>query len=313
MRSLADVRSLSGTPVAADFANERGTPIVIDRTAGSERVYILNDADEIIEVMSSIPFELRVAKGEVSGTTGINKFGRAPSGVQTTATDIWARADATPTQQIYVAPTAARVHAIASTDDNDGKTGSPSSTGARTVRVWGLTDWDTAEVSEDVTLDGTTGVNTANSYVFINRMLVLTSGTTGVNIGTITATAATDSTVSAVITAGDGQTQQAIFAWPSVQDFYLTAVRASINDNTAQTRVDLALQVNEQPDTSPLDAVFTRKDSVNVQNSGQSAPEIHYIPYRKFNGPGIIKLQGIANAADVDLSGGFDGYLVTNT
>jgi len=313
---MQEVRTITGDATAAMFAlggpQIGGTPIVVDNTAGAERLFILNSAGEVIEMAAAVPFALRVAEGLVSGTTAVYKFGRAPNGVQTTNTDIWSRADSTPTQSIWVAPTAARVHAIASDSDSDGKTGAPSSVGARTLRIWGLTAWTTAETSEDVTLDGTTGVNTANAYVIIHRMEVLTAGTTSINVGIITATAAGDSTVTAVILPNEGQTQMAIYGVPSTQKFYMTNVRGSIYDNTAQTRVIMNLVVNQTPDSSPLDVRFVVKDQVNIQNSGSSSFELVYDPPRQFAGPTIIKLRGTASASDTDFSGAFGGYLVDN-
>lgn len=253
-------------------------------------------------------YGLEVSRGRIAGVTVIEKFGHAPAGVQTTATDIWILADATPTQQIYIAPTAARVHAIVSTSTSDASAG----VGARTVRVSGLTDWDTAEVTETVTMNGTTPVNTANSYVIINRMKVLTSGTTNINVGTITATAATDSTISGIIAIGDGQTQQCIVGIPSTQSLYLLDITGSINDNAAQTRIDLELLVNESPNISPLNILFITKHEMAVQNSGSSFIQMTFpIPFQ-ITGPAIIKLQAVGSAADIDTYAKFTGYLVTN-
>ena len=111
-------------------------------------------------------YTLEVGRGNVSGVTCVQKFGTAPSGIQTTTTDIWSRADATPTQQIWLAPTAARVHSIVSSSAQDASGG----TGALSIIIYGLQDWNSAESSETVTLTGTTPVNTVNSYVIIHRM-----------------------------------------------------------------------------------------------------------------------------------------------
>lgn len=250
------------------------------------------------------PYPMAVADGDVAGAWTVNKFGAAPSGVQTTVTDIWDRADATPTQQIWLAPTAARIHAIVSTDAADD--GSPVGTGARTLRVYGLKTWaDSAETSEDITLNGTGAVNTANSYVIIHRMKVLTMGASGPNVGTITATAATDGTVTAVIGPGNGQTEMAIYGIPSTKTAHILRWGCNIDKTVGvATSVDFRLMANENPDVQTVG--FLRKDDISLQSTGTSQHERYYqVPYR-ISGPAIIKIQAIASASDVDAESGFD-------
>lgn len=253
---------------------------------------------------------LHIPAGTYPGYASVNKFGRAPSGGQTTDTDIWDRADATPTQQVWTAPTQARVHAIASTDDTDGKTGAPNSVGARTLRVYGLTGWDAAEVSEDITLTGTDAVNTTNSYVIIHRMKVLTKGGTNVNVGTITATAATDSTVTAAILPGEGQTQMAIYGIPSTQKAYMTRYYGSAIQAAAACRGEVVLRVNPEPDAELTK--FIVKHTNGWDTTATSYVLHDFAPYFKVDGPAIIKITALSSAADTDFSAGFDLILVDN-
>lgn len=46
----ADVRIRIGTPTVGDFSSSSGTPIVVNRAAGSESLYILNDENEVVDV-----------------------------------------------------------------------------------------------------------------------------------------------------------------------------------------------------------------------------------------------------------------------
>lgn len=265
------------------------------------------DADATI--VRSSDFNLEVVRNLRGSTIGVNKYGKSPNGIQTTPTDIWSRADATPTQQIWVAPTIARVHAIVSSSAND----VAGSTGATSVTIFGLTSWTTAETSEVVTLNGTTPVNTVNSYVIIHRMRATASATTtsvGINVGTINATAATDGTVTAVIAIGQGQTQMAIYGIPSIQTFYLKRFSASINDATTATRVDIQIRVNSNPNIQLL--AFSNRGDFELSNQGTSSLNTIYNIPVAFSGPAIIKIQGTASANDVDCSASFDGYLVTN-
>jgi hypothetical protein len=81
-------------------------------------------------------------------------------------------------------PTTESQLTIVSTDANDD--GSPAGTGARTVFIEGL-DENYEVVSETVTMNGTTGVTTTNSYMYVNKFYVVTVGSGGANAGDITA------------------------------------------------------------------------------------------------------------------------------
>ena len=263
-----------------------------------------------VAIPTNHDISLEIAAGTYPNYKAVNKFGRAPAGGQTTATDIWDRANATPTQQIWVAPTQARVHAIVSTDDTDGKTASPNSVGARTLRVYGLTSWDAAEVYEDITLTGTDAVNTTNSYVIIHRMKVLTHGATKINAGIITAQAATDNSYTAAIIIGQGQTQMAIYGIPSTQTAYMPSYYGSAIKAAAACRGSVELFVNQTPDSELIN--FTVKHTNGWDTAASNYIRHEFNPYFKIAGPAIIKIQAISSAADTDFSAGFDLILVDN-
>lgn len=243
----------------------------------------------------------------VFGLYPIIQTGRAPSGVQTTTTDIWDRADATPTQSVWTAPTTARVHAVVSGSANDTSAG----TGARTVKVYGLTAWTALETSETITMAGATPVNTVNSYVIIHKMVVLTTGSGGTNAGAITATAATDTTVTAVIRAGIGQTEMAIYGWPSSQKLYLTSFCAEIlTSSAAKSHATVRLLYNPEP--SALLAHFNEIDIIGIHADGSSVHSVVYNPNLILPGPGILKINALASANDLDLTARFIAFLADN-
>ncbi len=246
---------------------------------------------------------LEHAKGTINESS-VNKFGRAPSGVQATATDIWDRADASPTQSIWIKPTVARIHQIVSTSTADD--GAPVGTGARTVRIFGLTSWNTKEVTEVIIMNGTTDVPTTNAYVIIHRMRVLTYGALSINVGAISATADTDSTVTAQINANAGQTQMAIYGVPSVNTAYLTQWYGTLNKASgAAATINFSLKFCEDPEVG-TDTAFWTKNTRGVQSTGTSGDTWPFRPYYKIKGPAIIKVQATASAADIEGSAGFD-------
>ncbi len=260
-------------------------------------VFITNKSDEVL-------------LGNQSGQTGVNKFGRSTDVDSGVATDIWDRANSTHNQVIWVPPTQARTHQIASTSDLDGKTASPNSVGARTIQVYGLTSWSTKEVSEVITLNGTSNVATANQYVIIHRMKVLTKGATNINVGYITATADTDTTVTAQINPSEGQTQMAIYGIPSNQTALMTCYYSSAIKAASSLSVKISLLLNPNPDAELLN--FQVKSTVGLATEGANYVSRCFHPYFKITGSAIIKIQGDASSNNTDVSAGFDMLLIDN-
>ncbi len=153
---------------------------------------------------------LSVALGNVPGVKSIFKFG-TNTDVGTTEETIWAAGG------LYVTPTTATVASIASTSVDDTAAG----TGARTILIQGL-DEDFLEQEEIITLNGQTIVQSVNTYIRLNRMFVLTAGSSNTAAGQIVATV--DAKTVATIPIGFNQTQVCHYTIPADKNGYLNAV-----------------------------------------------------------------------------------------
>lgn len=237
-----------------------------------------------------------------------HKHGVAPTGVQTTASDIWPLSNSDADQIVYVAPTEARLVEVWSDNVNDTGGG----TGARVLRIFGLTAWNAVETTTDIALDGNTTVTTTTAaFVFINRAKVISCGGTSINAGTININAQIDDTVSGIIRPGIGQTQQAIMAIPSTQTYLMRAWHGTINKQTGQTGTVLfSLRVNESPEEQLT--CFTSKDDRGLQANGTSSDDWPFEPGFAIPGPAIIKISGIASTNDIEAAGGWSGEIQNN-
>ena len=121
------------------------------------------------------PFELQVARGQITMHSSVIIFGYNPD-VDTSEESVWPDGGTVPH------PTTASVLKVSSSSADDTALG----TGARTVVIVGL-DGSYNQVSETVTLDGQTEVNTTNSYLYVNQFYVASVGSGGVNAGNINA------------------------------------------------------------------------------------------------------------------------------
>lgn len=248
----------------------------------------------LASIFAAHPYDamLAIARGQVAGVLYVNKFGRNKD-VDTGTEDIimlggtWSQ------------PTAARVHGLVSTQAADASAG----TGARTVEIQGL-DSNWAIVTETVTLNGVTPVNTANSYWIIHRMIVATAGSGGANAGVISAVAAVDATTTAIIEIGYNQTQQGLYQIPAGYSGYMTHcnVRGQLSGS-----VDVELRAKTYGGTWAI-----KKDFPLSTNSPEA--DFYWKPYIKFTEKTLIKGIAIAGSGvnNNDISISFDIILVPN-
>lgn len=253
-------------------------------------------------------FSLEVARGNINGTSSIDKFGRSNDVDSGDMVDIWDGAGLTYQQDEWIAPTQARIHNVASTSGQDTLGGN----GANQVKLYGLTSWTEPETSEVINLSGTTDVETQNAYVIIHRAKVISQGSNDIpNTGDIIFEAQTDLTDTAIILAGEGQTQMAIYGIPEgvnmyMNSFYMSILRRSLG--TSEAHADMNLLVNEYPEENTESYII--KHSLGIGTRGSNPTQHFFVPQKKFEGPAIIKLQAVGSANNLDVSGGFDAYLI---
>jgi hypothetical protein len=174
------------------------------------------------------PFGLQVARNQIQGHSAVTIFGYNGDTDQTEES-IWPDGGTVPH------PTTASVLDIVSTSTDDDAAG----TGARTVFIEGL-DGNYNVVSETVILDGTTAVETVNSYLYINQFYVATAGTGGVNAGEITAKVS--ATLYDLIAVGYNQRTTAHYCVPAGYTAYLTEAIITAGQASGSTAVTAFLK-----------------------------------------------------------------------
>lgn len=246
----------------------------------------------VAEVNLGVDLMLSIAKGDVVGHTHTNKFGRNADVDAGASETVWRQGGT------YVFPTAAQTLSVSSSSANDTSAG----TGMRTVTIEGL-NGSYAEVSETITLSGTTPVTTSNSYLRVNRAYGATAGTGQVNAGTITANQSTSGITVFTIAASDGQTQQAIYTVPAAKTAYMTRFQGSVDQAGAAASVDLDLRTR-------VSGVLRIQDHFGLRTDGTSSVNIVYQPYKVFDAQTDIFVRATSSANNVDVHAKFDIILV---
>jgi len=153
------------------------------------------------------PFELQVARTQIMGHSTVELFGYSAAVGSTAAGPLWE--GLTISGGSYAYPSSAVQMTLVSTQAGD----------TQIVQIQGL-DTNYNLLYENVTLNGTTGVVSVNSYLRINGLYI----TNGVNTGTITCKNSTN--LYAQINAGIGQTQMSLYTVPNGYTFYLNYIQA---------------------------------------------------------------------------------------
>lgn len=140
---------------------------------------------------------------QVPGYRRVAALGNNPSIDVGTSEDVWAGGG------IYPFLAAASALEVVSSSASDGVGG----VGARTIVINGL-DNLYVEMSEVVTLNGTTPVPLTKSFLRINNSLIMSAGSSEVNVGTIDIRSPS-STVRAQIPIGYGITRSSLYTVPA--------------------------------------------------------------------------------------------------
>jgi hypothetical protein len=205
----------------------------------------------ISKLGSSEPFELQVAQGQIAYHKHIYKFGQNAV-VGNSVETIWQQGG------LYSYPPSATTMTVSSSNANDTSAG----TGARTVQIVGL-DGDYNEISETIILNGQTAVTTTNSFLRVNRGIVLTAGSGGVNagiiyVGTGTVTSGVPANIYTTIN-GDGTNQslQSFWTVPANYEAYIHQTNISTGNSSNTPAVLKTLLV-----ARPQGGVFNTKEII---------------------------------------------------
>jgi hypothetical protein len=202
-----------------------------------------------------LPFERAVSLGKVPGVTRVVIRGHNPD--VDIAEDIWFHGG-----DLSYLSSAEQMNVV-STSTSDNNTVGP---GAFQVLLVGL-DSNFDEVSEVIDMDATSNVLSDNSYIRVNSMTALGAGSSGTNVGDITATAATAGTVQAHMEAGTGLSKKSHYTVPDGHTLCVTQVELNVTKAGGATpRVDFSIEARVGGSGNSWLEFFARDLDVDVAN-----------------------------------------------
>ena len=247
--------------------------------------------------VSPTSFALDLVKGDVAGVAKLHKFGKNPDiDIASGFEAIWnGGGDYTGHD-----PTGAETVEVVSSDANDDVGG----TGALTVEVFGL-DSSWAEQNETLTLTGAVAVETANTYIRLNRMIVRTAGSGGSSAGTLTASQKTSGDVFCVMPIGYNQTMIAAWTVPAGKTAHLLGWYSSF---AGAINGDSDIRLLARPDGE----VFQVKEERHMSSNGPNLDRQYQLPKGPYAAKTDIKIMANSDTNNTAVSAGFDFLIVDN-
>ncbi len=239
-------------------------------------------------------FIVAVARGKVPGVSRFYKIGKNAD-IDTAASE-----DVISQGGTWAAPTTAEKVNIVSTSANDTANG----TGLRTLTITGLSD-TYAEVSETMTLNGTSNVLSVNKYSIVYRMIGNTAGSTGANVGTITCTStAANSSVQQQMQPTENQSQSIVYQVPLGKTLLLYDWAIS-TASTAFATGNLLIK--------PFGGVFNIRGNTIVNGSGSTSDMYDFHIPLKLTEKTTVKIVATVSANNQNISATMQGILIDNT
>ena len=228
-------------------------------------------------IFKTLPNQTWCAIGGVSGVETGFKYASSTL-VSTSYVDVW------PNASILSYLSSAEQVNLASTSPNDDLTGS----GLEKVLIFGL-DSNYDEISEEITLNGTSNVLSTNSYIRVYRMRGTQSNNGSnntFNAGTITATAASSATVQAYMEIGTNNSLQSQFTVPNGK--YLIATSSTVTVRSGD-------QANVRFFVREFGKVFTLRFELNIASQAVETT---------FNPPIVVPPKADITARAIKIAGG---------
>ena len=218
-----------------------------------------------------------LAEGDIAGHSMFVKWG-VVTGVNATAMDMWEYGATTAT---YVFPaSAAKMRVIGATQDDDDIVGTPG-TGIRKIKIEGLIS-DYSTVTEEVTMNGTTPVETSTAFLRINKIYASLVGTNGVAAGNITVYHLTNATpIYGMISLGFTQSRQCIYTVPLGKTLYIVKERVSSGAGGNAVKLNyclFTLRSTVDPGTGAKSTIWYPMAEIGVLN--QAFEIDHAIPLK---------------------------------